>query len=211
MFYKPPKPVFLLLPLLGMFLFVGLYILAALTYPGGSWLNQGTEGFSFWNNYLCDLLDKYAINGDLNSGRYYARASLGVLCASLIYLWFYLPERFNKEAWFVKVMWFSGILALGITLLLSSGTHDITVRIAGFFGVIALICCCLALLKEKLIGLFALGIFCLLIFSVNYYIYESGVAIKALPLIQKITFVACLCWFVMLNRSLYKKIKERNT
>ena len=51
---KAPNPKILLLPLFGMLLFVLLYVLAALDYPGGSWILPEQNGFSFWNNYLCD-------------------------------------------------------------------------------------------------------------------------------------------------------------
>ena len=44
---KAPKPIILLLPLLGLLLFVFLYILAAFEYPGGSWAMPQQIGFSF--------------------------------------------------------------------------------------------------------------------------------------------------------------------
>ena len=93
-----PKPSVLLITLAGMGIFVVLYVLAAINYPGGSWMVLDQEGFSFWNNYLCDLLDLYAINGDLNPARFFARGSLGVLCVSLILLWYYLPGLFSNKS-----------------------------------------------------------------------------------------------------------------
>ena len=69
------EPVLLLLPYAGMAIFVILYVIAALEYPGGSYAEPNVEGFSFWHNYLCDLLDKRAINGSINTARYHARWS----------------------------------------------------------------------------------------------------------------------------------------
>ena len=203
-----PKSKVMLLPLLGMGLFVVLYIIAALLYPGGSFAVPYQNGFSFWNNYLCDLLDHFAINGELNSARHYARASLGVLCASLMLLWFYLPALFPARSVNRTVMWITGILALTITLFLTSGTHDITVRIAGVFGVVAFITCFIELYKAKFFKLFAFGVLCLVIFLVNYYSYETGVFIRLLPVIQKITFVCCILWFVFLDVTYYQKLKS---
>jgi len=202
-----PKPSVLLIPLAGMGIFVVLYVLAAINYPGGSWMVLDQEGFSFWNNYLCDLLDLYAINGDLNPARFFARGSLGVLCVSLILLWYYLPGLFSNKSTNLIVMWLAGILALAITMSLTSGTHDITVRIAGFFGVIAFISCFVELYKAKYFSLLILGIICLLIFLGNYYIYETGTMIRSLPVIQKVTFICYILWFALLDISYYKYLK----
>ena len=202
-----PKPSVLLLPLAGMGIFVVLYVLAAINYPGGSWMVLDQEGFSFWNNYLCDLLDLYAINGDLNPARFFARGSLAVLCVSLILLWYYLPGLFSNKSTNLIVMWLAGILALAITMCLTSGTHDITVRIAGFFGVIAFISCFVELYKAKYFSLLILGIICLLIFLGNYYIYETGAMIRSLPVIQKVTFICYILWFAFLDISYYKFLK----
>jgi hypothetical protein len=202
-----PKPSVLLLPLAGMGIFVVLYVLAAINYPGGSWMVLDQEGFSFWNNYLCDLLDLYAINGDLNPARFFARGSLAVLCVSLILLWYYLPGLFSNKSTNLIVMWLAGILALAITMSLTSGTHDITVRIAGFFGVIAFISCFVELYKAKYFSLLILGIICLLIFLGNYYIYETGAMIRSLPVIQKVTFICYILWFAFLDISYYKFLK----
>jgi hypothetical protein len=204
---KAPKPYILLLPLFGMVLFVFLYIIAALKYPGGSWVMPQQNGFSFWNNYLCDLLDQNAINGELNTARYYARASLGLLCTSLILLWYYLPGLFSVKSSNLTIMWATGIISLVITLFLASGTHDITVRIAGIFGVIAFISCFVELYKALYFKLVMFGVACLLIFLANYYIYETGEFLNTLPTIQKITFVSCIIWFVVLDLVLYRKLK----
>ena len=200
---------YVLLPILGMGVFVLLYILAALNYPGGSWNDPATTQFSFWNNYLCDLLDEVAINGEMNSGRLYARAALGVLCISLLYLWAHLPFLFTRRNWNTVLMWLSGILAFIVTMLLSSGTHDLTVRIAGAFGSIALISAFAELRAAGFSGLMRFGWLCLFIFLVNYYIYETGSGIQSLPVIQKITFSCFLTWFVWLDVSLYRKIKRK--
>jgi len=202
-----PKPNVLLLPLAGMGLFILFYVLAALNYPGGSWMMPQQNGFSFWNNYLCDLLDQYAINGELNTARYLARTSLTVLCLSLVLLWYYLPSLFKGKNFNKNIMWLSGIAALVATSFLSSGAHDRTVRIAGFFAVIAFLSCFVELLKARHMKLLIFGICCLIIFLVNYYIYETGLYIRLLPVIQKITFICFIIWFIMLDVMFYRKLK----
>ncbi len=205
--YRPqlPRSEFLYLPLVGMMAFIVLYVLAAYHYPGGSWRSPDSVGFSFWNNYLCDLLDEYAVNGELNSARFLARGSLASLCAALLLLWFFLPSLFPGRGFNKRIMWISGILALVVTGFLGSGTHDLTVRIAGFFGAIAFISCFVELYRMGYIKLMVYGVICLLIFGANYYIYETGKLIEQLPVIQKVTFVSFIGWFVLLNTLLIRK------
>ena len=204
--YKHYEQRLLLSPLVGMGFFVLFYIMAAMNYPGGSWIKPDQTGFSFWHNYLCDLLDEYAINGEMNTGRFYARLALGVLCFGLLLLWIHLPRLFRVKSFNKKIMLISGLLSLTIIFFLASGNHDEIVRLAGAFGVVAFITCAIELRKEGYKNLFALDLFCLSVFMVNYYIYETGIFIETLPVVQKITFVLFLCWFVFLNLALCEKI-----
>lgn len=201
------KSYVLFLPLIGMGLFLILYVIAAIKYPGGSWEFTDQNGFSLWHNYLCDLLDEYAINGALNSARFFARGALGVLCISLILLWYNLPKLFSVKSNNRNIMWLSGLLSLVFTLFLASGTHDIIVRIAGVFGIIAIITAIIELYKIHYYKIMLFGLFCLFIFVVNYYIYESGFNIEQLPLIQKITFISFIIWFALLGSSLNRTLK----
>ncbi len=204
---KNTNPNMLLLPLGGMGLFILLYIMAAMNYPGGSWVFLNQDGFSFWNNYLCDLLDLYAINGEVNSARFYAIIALGFLCTGLFWLWFYLPRLFENKSTNQSIMRISGLLSLITIVFLALASHDKVVYIAGFFAVIALISCSIELFKAGYKNLFMLGIFCLLVFLVNYYIYESRLLIKSLPVLQKFTFILFISWFVCLDVALYRKLR----
>lgn len=197
----------ILLSLAGMLLFVIFYIIAAVNYPGGSYASFEQIGFSIKHNYLCDLLDANGVNGDHNNGNVYARIALGFLCLSVIIVWYYLPKLFAAKSKNQIVMSSAGVLAMITTFFLASGGHDIVVRIAGIFGLITLVTCLIELYRYKHYLLFALGIVCLIQFLANYYIYESGQLILALPAIQKFTFISFILWFVILDLAIYKKMK----
>ncbi|WP_133643924.1 hypothetical protein [Zeaxanthinibacter enoshimensis] len=197
----------MLLPFLGIILFGLFYTLAAINYPGGSWAKPETIHFSIRHNYLCDLLDEYAVNGELNTGRNFAKISLGMLCGSLMLLWSMLPGILKGNKLNHKVMVISGISALGVTLFLTSGTHDLILRIAGLLGTVALVSSYIALWRSGYSVLCILGIAGLVIFGLNYYIYETGYWRSQLPVIQKITFVFILGWMMLLNRELYRKVR----
>lgn len=199
----------LLAPLAGILVFVCLYTLAAARYPGGSYAKPGQEGFSFMHNYLCDLLDEEAINGELNPARFFARWSLGVLCASLLILWYQLPKIFKSSGWKVFLIRAFGMLSLGTLIFLAEDTHDRTVRIAGIFGVMALLGFSIELYMAGYRKLFLLAVMNLLIFLLNYYIYETGTYRMALPVIQKFTFLLFLLWFILLDLALYRKLEKQ--
>jgi hypothetical protein len=53
----------LLLPPVGILIFILLYIVAAFFYPGGSEFDTHSDGFSWKHNYWCNLLNELAIKG----------------------------------------------------------------------------------------------------------------------------------------------------
>lgn len=196
----------IIFPMLGMVVFIFLYVIAALHYPGGSYASLNQNGFDFRDNYLCDLLNAQAINGMQNTARNYARLALAILCISVMLIWYYLPKLFTVKSKSQIIMSSAGILSMVITLFLASEVHDVIIRIAGVFGTIALIIAIFELYKDSYFTLFFLGLFCLILFLTNYYIYETELFLDTLPLIQKITFIFCISWFMLLNKALYKRL-----
>jgi hypothetical protein len=53
----------LLIPLVGIGMFVLFYSMSTLNYCGDSCILPYKDGFSLWHKYLCYLLDIYPING----------------------------------------------------------------------------------------------------------------------------------------------------
>jgi len=188
-----------------MLLFVLFYVVAAGFYPGGAWNDPGAVGFSWRHNYLCDLLDTRAINGMLNTGRYWARVALAFLCLGLMVLWYHLPVLTGGPTWFKNLLRYSGMAALGATVFLRADTHDLTVRVAGVLGLVALSFLLSGLWKQgHRIFVFAGG-WCLGMFLVNYTIYETGELLYWLPMIQKVTFSSFLAWFVWMDVFLWQQ------
>jgi hypothetical protein len=188
-----------------MALFVLCYLVAAGLYPGGSWNDPGQTGFSWRHNYLCDLLDTNAVNGMLNTGRYWARVALAFLCLGLMVLWYHLPLLTKGPAWFKNLLRYSGMAALGTSVFLRADTHDLTVRIAGVFGGVALCFLLMGLWRKGHKNFVMVGGWCLGMFLVNYTIYETGDYLHALPLIQKITFSSFLAWFAWMDVLLWQQ------
>jgi hypothetical protein len=209
--YKKKRHIILVrLPLVGMFLFVILFLVATLQYTTGLGTSVSGLGFNFKENYLCDLLDINTLEGTINPAHITARIALTIICFSLILLWFELPKLFSIKSNTLTIMQVTGIISMVILLFLAAGNHDVIIRIAGVFGLFAVISILIELYKASLFWLFLFGFFFLALFLTNYYIYESGILLECLPLIQKITFVICLTWFALLNSMLYLRLKQSN-
>ena len=72
------------------------YGIAAVLYPGGTWAEESTVGYLFWQNYLCDVLRDTSLNGMPNPGSSYGMISFGFLLWTLILGWTLLA-RFLRE------------------------------------------------------------------------------------------------------------------
>ncbi len=189
----------------GTLLFVLLYILAAMRYPGGSQADAQAEGFSWIHNYWCNLLNEKAINGMPNPARPLALAGTFVLCVTFSCFWFLFPgyTHFGKRSRLV-IQW-SGTLSMLIALFIFSSYHDTITYIASFFGLIAVAGTFIGLYKIKWYGLFAFGMINLLLVGLNNYLYYTKGMIIYLPVIQKVTFVTFLLWICWIDVELYRK------
>ena len=194
------------IPIIGMSLFLIFYTIAAILYPGGSYKNPTSTGFNFSHNYLCDLLDAQAINGEINMASTPSRIAFGILCVTMIYIWYQLPKLFGNNAFNHQVIRITGILSMLIALFLASQTHDIIVYAAGIMGFTASIATFIELYKQRILDLLSMGILSLVLIILNYSIYASGYFISALPIIQKVTFAFCILWFLMLIMATYKRV-----
>lgn len=204
---KDLSSILLYIPMAGMTLFVLFYVLAALHYPGGSVFNSAQPGFSFIDNFLCDLLDDFAMNGEINSAKAYARASLGSLSFAVILLWLYIPRIFEAGFWLHILISLSGILSMVIIMFLSADTHDLVTYIAGAAGFTAILLTEYRLYLNHYYKEFIVGVISLLLVLANYYSYETGLLYDWLPLLQKFTFTCCIFWFLTLNVLLIKKLR----
>lgn len=193
-------------PLLGIVLFLLLYLIAALYYPGGSDAHPTAQGFSMIHNYWCDLLAKGAKNGQPNPARPIAMAAMITLCLTLSVFWYLLPRLLNTGKHHYNIVQFSGITSMLFAIFIFTDFHDFIINAAVFFGVLALSGTYVALYRSKSYKTLTFGIGCLFLIFLNAYIYYTGYFIITLPLLQKITFLLYLCWIMLIDLKLYFKM-----
>jgi hypothetical protein len=197
-----------LAPVLGIGLFLLLYLIAALYYPGGSDAHPTAQGFSMIHNYWCDLLAKGAKNGQFNPARPIAIAGMITLCLALSMFWYLLPRLLNKGKHHYNIVQFAGITSMCLAIFIFSNFHDMLINVAVFFGVIALSGTYIALYRSKSYKTLAFGIFCLFLILLNGYIYYTNHFIITLPLLQKITFLLYLLWIIVIDLKLFFKMNR---
>jgi hypothetical protein len=200
----------MLLPVFGTIIFVALYIIATLLYPGGSQVNKNAVGFSWINNYWCNLLNDHAINGQHNAARPVALVAMTILCMTLAYFWYLFPKQINFSKYNRLAIQIAGAISMTIAMFLFTDLHDIIINIASLFGLISLIGTYAGLYRIKLYKLFWIGMFNVPLVALNNYVYYSKGLIIYLPVIQKISFAFFLFWLCCINIVLYRKTKLDN-
>lgn len=197
----------LLLPVIGITLFIILYILATLLYPGGHDHDKTSAGFSWVHNYWCELMAPLAQNNETNTARPVAITAMFILCLSLGIFFYRASRLFWPGSTGRRIVRSSGILSMITLVALLAGEHDRVINSSGILGMIAMVGTLIGLYKIHSYGLVWHGSICLLLVVVNNYIYYTGEFFYALAVIQKITFFLFLVWFIVVTIVLYKREK----
>ena len=196
---KPLNPILYYLPTISVALFVVLYMISSAYYPGGSYAFPEQEGFSWTYNYWCNLLSKYAINGELNPARPYALAGTVFLCGGIGSFFALYTKYFSLHLFWQRITETVGIGSMVSAVFLFTEYHDLVLTIAGVLGGIALIGTMRALYADRAFVMFWLGGLCLFLILANSYLYFGNFLSDFLPLLQKITMLVTILWIVSLN------------
>ena len=185
--------------LFGAFVFICLYIIATLYYPGGSQVDVNEKGFSWLNNYWCNLLNDKAINGQTNAAKPIAMVAMLVLCFTLANFWYIFPQHLQFKKSGRLAIQISGMIAMSIAMFLFTSLHDWIINIASLFAFVAIIGMFVGLYKQKWLWLFKLGAFNILLVVLNNILYYSNGLKLYLPVVQKITFLFFLIWICLID------------
>ena len=128
--------------------FLATYITSAVLYPGGTWENAATAGYSFWQNYLCDVLHATGFNSLPNHGRTYGFIAFGLILVILIFWWLLLTRFLTERSLILArtmrvVSYVSAVGFLGTVIFPAVeamiSPHFFSVIFGGLFGLIATI------------------------------------------------------------------------
>ena len=205
------KTNFILTPIFGTIIFIVLYFIATLYYPGGSQVDKNSIGFSWINNYWCNLLNENAMNGQHNSAKPIAIIAMFTLCLSLSFFWILFPQQIKTGKIAKRLIQISGTLSMLVAFFLFTNiNHDLITDVASLLGLIATIGIFIGLYKTKWFGLFAFGLLNILLVALNNYVYFTNGLIGYLPVIQKISFVTFLFWICCIDINVYRATNKKN-
>ncbi|MBL0334342.1 MAG: hypothetical protein IPP73_03145 [Chitinophagaceae bacterium] len=204
------KSLHFLLPVACILLFIALYIIATFHYPGGSQADIHSPGFSWKNNYWCNLLNEKAINGETNNARPYALVGMSILCVGLILFWWMFSAAVVKNKWWKKLIPATGTLAMTGAFFSFTSLHDLVINLASACGLIALTGTLAGLYKQQWHLLFRWGLLNIFLVLLNNLFYYTPSLISYLPVIQKISFGVFLLWFSMISIRLLNTLPRRD-
>ena len=193
------------IPVIGIVIFVGLYIFSSTLYPGGSQANLNSEGFDWINNYWCNLMNEKGMNGQPNPAKPYSIIAMIILCLSLMFFFIQFAQIYSKSKIWKRIIKTSGIISMSFAILIFTKYHDLMTTLSSIFGLFVVIGIIREVYKSKLSIYKITGVICILILGLNNYIYYTQQFIEVLPLLQKITFAIVLLWIIGLNFEINKK------
>jgi hypothetical protein len=203
------KSIWILIPVIGSIIFIALYIAAAILYPGGSQADNTTIGYSWTDNYWCNLLNDNAMNGQTNTAKPVAVAAMLILCISLSSFWILFPASVQLKKYHRLMIQIAGTVSM-ITafLLLTNIDHDLAINVSSSSGLIAVLGTLTALYQLKWKTFFVFGLLNLLLIGLNNYIYHISGDLTYLPIVQKISFLSFLIWICCIEMKLYRRIPK---
>jgi hypothetical protein len=201
--------------------FVWLELAAMHAYPGGTWWDRTTRGARFWQNYLCDLEWRVALDGEPNPvGSRLAQAAMLLLVAGFVPFWWVLPRLFTGAragpgtralGRAVRGLGIAGVAGMAAVSLLPSdrfgALHGVAVIVAGVPALSAALLAAFGLLRgeprPRVAGL--LGASTLAFAMLDFLLYARTLSLGALgglggpgpmllPAIQKVAVLLLLAW-----------------
>jgi hypothetical protein len=190
-------------------IFTILIAYAVARYPGGTWADHGTRGYDPLHNFICDLIEPIALDGETNAAS--ARAAITaivVLSAGLALTWSLLPAFFPPDARRLGVV----VRALGIVSTLGIvavpltpakswyWSHAGAVLFAGASGLAAAATSVVGLTRSRdARALAALGCFVVAVVLVDVALYVHQLIVVGNPsiwlsLLEVVATVALLAW-----------------
>jgi hypothetical protein len=200
--------------LMALAVFVVSMTAAALTYPGGSWSDPGSSGFSLVRNFWCDLLRGTAINGADNAlARRSASIAFSALALGLWPFWWVAaaplpPGRRARLVWLGT----SSAACLATMAVLPTDRYSVAHGVVALSGAALGMWAAATSVAERLPGEAALalrrvsGALTLVAAAANAILYVHVAYLRgpeniAQPLVQKLATLCLVTWMLSTVRS----------
>ena len=186
-------------PIIGLGLYLLVFSVATQFYPGGSFNLPQASGYSFFHNFLCDVMDPITKNGVLNPARFLAVLSHLILSFAMICFFYVLPEIFEQRNRNFYLVRYVGMFTMAVFIFMYTSQHDLVVTLIGILGTIALIPFFLELKDYSNKRLKQLAWLCFILSILVFFIFETKLGFYYLPFIQKIAFGLDGWWVIWVS------------
>ncbi len=206
--FKLSKNYYPYFPIVGMGLYLIIFSIAASDYTGGSINVPTADSYSFFNNFLCDVMDPITKQGNFNSARNLAVISHLVLSFTMICFFYLLPEIFNKRGKNFYLIRYTGMFTMSVFIFMYTSYHDLVVTLTGIFGTVALVPFFIELRHYPNKPLKILAYACFILSIIVFFIFETKFGFYYLPFLQKITFLFDMVWVIWVSLIVLRKKQQ---
>ncbi len=197
------------LPNAGVVAFVMLYFYAASLYPGGTSLDSASQGYDHLSNYWCDLLVHDTYGGRMNASQPVAILATVVLPLALVSFWLQVTVLFRAPSaanWIVPV---SGTASMIFASLIFTQLHDLMINVAFTLGFVAFVTTTLCLARSRHVLHVGLAVVSLSLAIADWWLWQTGSLIGAVPLVQKIAYLAFFAWIIATSHLIRRALTTR--
>lgn len=180
-------------------LYVVIFVFSAIEYPGGSFNLPHAVGFSWFHNFLCDVMDPVTKGGLINPARTLAVVSHVVLSLTMISFFYILPEVFERRNRNFYLVRYAGMFTMTVFIFMYTSHHDLIVTLTGVLGTVALLPFFIELRDYSNNALKQLAWLCFALSIVVFFIFETKLGFYYLPFLQKIAFVLDAGWVIWVS------------
>ena len=195
------------LTIAGFGVYLIVFTIATFGYPGGSTNLPVYEGYSFFHNFLCDVMNPVTQTGVLNEARPLAIVSHLILSFTMISFFYLLPEIFSFTNRNTKLTRGFGMFTMFVFIFMYTEYHDEIVTATAVFGTLALIPFFIELKNYSNSGLKNISLACFGLSVIVFLIFVSKIGFYYLPFIQKMAFVLDASWAIWVSLIVIKKNK----
>ncbi len=164
-----------------------LFYVSTLYYPGGSNWNKNSIGFDWRYNYITNLFNPIAINGEINGSVPWAIAAMFLLCVGFGLFFIDTAQKITTPSSSRIIKW-GGTLSMLFAFLAVTPWHDLMVTISNVLVMLSLFYITVHLFKSKFLMLGILSSLCLGSIYLGSTMYYTQLWLEWLPVVQKTVF-----------------------
>lgn len=164
-----------------------LFYIATLHYPGGSNWNKNSIGFDWRYNYITNLFNPIAVNGDSNGSVPWAIVAMAFLCTGFALFFADTAQKINVPTSSNIIKW-GGTLSMLFAFLAVTPWHDLMVTISNVLVMLSLFYITVHLFRSKLFVYGLLSALCLSAIYLGSTMYYNQLWLDWLPVVQKTVF-----------------------